>query len=38
MKNMQVGVTRFIKGCLLKMFSKFSIKNFAYDFIDTFCF
>ena len=36
-KNMEVDVTRFIKGKML-MFSKLSIKSFAYDFIDTFCF
>ena len=34
---MAVDVTRFIKGKML-IFSKLSIKSFAYDFTDTFCF
>ena len=36
-KNMEVDVTRFIKRKML-MFSKLSIKSFAYDFVDIFCF
>ena len=36
-KNMEVDVTRFIKGKML-IFWKCSIKTFAYDFIDKFCF
>ena len=37
-KNLEVDVTiRFIKGKML-MFSKLSLKNFAYDFLETFSF
>ena len=37
-KNLEVDVTiRFITGKML-MFSKLSLKNFAYDFLETFSF